>query len=99
MGHVNTDRMVFAMAIEPPLESVQEFRILTSQASAEFSQAGGAVVDVVTKSGQKESPWDRVDYFRNEATDARSYVRRPHAAPCYFPANQFGASAGGPAPA
>src|SRR5260370_6567427 len=49
-GAVNADRLVFAMALEPPLESVQEFRILTSLASAEDSQAGGAVVDVVTKS-------------------------------------------------
>ncbi len=54
------------MAIEPPLESVQEFRIVTSQASAEFAQAGGAVVDVVTKSGQKHLHGTLFDYFRNE---------------------------------
>ncbi|HVV44660.1 MAG TPA: carboxypeptidase regulatory-like domain-containing protein [Bryobacteraceae bacterium] len=96
-GAINTDRMVFAMAVEPPLESVQEFRIVTSQAPAEFSQAGGAVVDVVTKSGQKSFHGTLFDYFRNEATDARGYFEDPALPRAIFRQNQFGASAGGPA--
>ncbi len=95
-GAVNTDRLVFAMAIEPPLESVQEFRILTSQASAEFSQAGGAVVDVVTKSGQKQIHGTAFDYLQNDATDARSYFEDPTLPRAILRQNQFGASAGGP---
>jgi hypothetical protein len=96
-GAVNTDRLVFAMAIEPPLESVQEFRILTSQASAEFAPAGGAVVDVVTKSGQKKFHGTAFDYLQNYATDARSYFEDPTLPRAVLRQNQFGASAGGPA--
>ena len=53
-GAQNTDRLVFAMAMNAPLDSVQEFRIQSSSATAEFSQAGGGVVDVVTKSGGRQ---------------------------------------------
>jgi hypothetical protein len=95
-GAVNTDRMVFAMALEPPLESVQEFRILTSQASAEYSQAGGAVVDVVTKSGSKTFHGSAFDYFRNEAVDARNFFDDPNLPRPILRQNQFGGSLGGP---
>ena len=95
-GVVNTDRLVFAMTIEPPLESVQEFRILTSQASAEFAQAGGAVVDVVTKSGQKKVHGTAFDYLQNDVTDARGYFEDPTLPRAILRQNQFGASAGGP---
>ena len=50
-GATDTDRNTFSIAVNPPMESVQEFRIQSSLASAEFSQAAGGVVDVVTKSG------------------------------------------------
>ena len=50
-GANDTDRNTFAIAVEPPMDSVQEFRIDTSAATAEFSQAAGGIMDVVTKSG------------------------------------------------
>ena len=97
-GAVNTDRMVFAMAVEPPLESVQEFRIQSSMAPAEFSQAGGAVVDVVSKSGAKQFHGSAFEYFRNEATDARNFFDDPLLPRPILRQNQFGGSAGGPVP-
>jgi len=97
-GAVNTDRMVFAMAVEPPLESVQEFRIQSSMAPAEFSQAGGAVVDVVSKSGAKQFHGSAFEYFRNEATDARNFFDDPLLPRPILRQNQFGGSAGGPMP-
>lgn len=97
-GAVNTDRMVFAMAIEPPLESVQEFRIQSSMAQAEFSQAGGAVVDVVSKSGARQFHGSAFDYFRNEATDARNFFEDPRLQRPILRQNQFGGSLGGPVP-
>ncbi len=97
-GAVNTDRMVFAMAIEPPLESVQEFRIQSSMAPAEFSQAGGAVVDVVTKSGARQFHGSAFEYFRNEASDARNFFEDPRLPRPILRQNQLGGSIGGPAP-
>jgi hypothetical protein len=95
-GASNTDRLVFAMAMNAPLESVQEFRIQSSSATAEFAQAGGAVVDVVTKSGSKRLHGSVFEYFRNEATDARNYFDDPTLPRPIFRQNQFGGSAGGP---
>ena len=97
-GAVNTDRLVFAMAVNPPLESVQEFRIQSSLAPAEFSQAGGAVVDVVTKSGGRQFHGSGFEYFRNEATDARNFFDDPALPRPIFRQNQFGGSVGGPTP-
>ncbi|HEX3879645.1 MAG TPA: carboxypeptidase regulatory-like domain-containing protein [Bryobacteraceae bacterium] len=95
-GAPNTDRLVFAMALEPPLESVQEFRIVTSQAPAEFAQAGGAIVDVVSNSGQKAFHGTVFDYLQNDATDARGYFEDPTLPRATLRQNQFGASLGGP---
>ncbi len=97
-GAVNTDRNTFAMAINPPLEGVQEFRIQSSQASAEFSQAAGAVVDVVTKSGGKKYHGSGFEYFRNEGTDARNFFDDPALPRPIFRQNQFGGSVGGALP-
>ncbi len=97
-GAVNTDRNTFSMAINPPLESVQEFRIQTSLASAEFSQAGGATVDVVSKSGGRQFHGSAFEYFRNEATDARNYFDDPTLPRPILRQNQFGGSIGGALP-
>jgi hypothetical protein len=97
-GAANTDRLVFAMAANPPLESVQEFRIQSSMAPAEFPQGGGAVVDVVTKSGGRQFHGSAFEYFRNEAADARNFFDDPTLPRPILRQKQFGGSVGGPAP-
>ena len=95
-GAYNTDRNAFAIAVIPPIESVQEFRTQSSLSSAEFSQAGGGVVDIVTKSGSRQFHGSVFEFFRNEATDARSYFDDPTLPRPIFRQNQFGGSLGGP---
>lgn len=97
-GAVNTDRNVFAMAVNPPVEGVQEFRIVSSLAPAEFAQSGGGVVDVVTKTGGAKLHGSAFEYFRNEATDAHNFFDDPSLPRPILRQNQFGASAGGPLP-
>ena len=97
-GASNTDRHAFAMAVHPPLESVQDFRIVSALASAEFPQAGGGVVDLVTKSGEHNFHGNAFEYFRNEATDARNFFDDPLLPRPIFRRNQFGGSLGGPLP-
>ena len=96
-GASDTDRNTFAIAVYPPMESVQEFRIQTSLPAAEFPQAGGGVVDVVTKSGGRQFHGSAFEYFRNEATDARNFFDDPALPRGIFRQNQFGGSLGGPA--
>ena len=97
-GANNTDGNTFAITVIPPMESVQEFRIQSSLAPAAFSQAGGGVVDIVTKSGGREFHGSAFEHFRNEATDARNYFDNPSLPRSIFRRNQFGGSLGGRLP-
>jgi hypothetical protein len=96
-GAPNTDRNVFAVALNPPMEAVQEFRIQSSLPSAEFAQAGGGVVDVITKTGGRQWHGSAFNYLRNEAIDARNYFDAPSLPRPIYRRQQFGGSLGGPA--
>jgi hypothetical protein len=97
-GSYNTDRNTFSIAVVPPFESVQEFRIQSSLGSAEFAQSGGGIIDVVTKSGGRAFHGSAFEFLRNEATDARNYFDDPTAPRPVFRQNQYGATLGGPLP-
>ncbi len=97
-GAYDTDRNVFAVAVTPPVESVQEFRTQSSLAPVAFTQAGGGTVDLVTKSGSRNFHGSGFEYFRNEAADARNYFEDPALPRPAFRRNQFGGSLGGPLP-
>ncbi len=97
-GDYDTDRNTYAIAVIPPLESVQEFRIETSVGSAEFAQSGGGVVDLITKSGSRVVHGNLFEFLRNDATDAHSYFDNPSLPRSIFRQNQFGGSLGGPIP-
>ncbi|HYP52004.1 MAG TPA: TonB-dependent receptor [Pyrinomonadaceae bacterium] len=97
-GALNTDLHTRAIAIVPPLESVQEFRIITSLPAAEFAQSGGGVADIVTKSGSREFHGSLFEFTRNEALDARTLFEDKSLPRPVFRQNQFGGSLGGPAP-
>jgi hypothetical protein len=97
-GAYDTDRNTFSIAVYPPMDSVQEFRIQTSLAPAEFPQAGGAAIDVVTKSGGRQFHGSAFEYLQNEAPDARNYFDDPRLAAPVVRQNQFGGSLGGRLP-
>jgi hypothetical protein len=97
-GAYDTDRNTFAIAVYPPMESVQEFRIQTSLAPAEFSESGGGAIDVVTRSGAHQFHGSAFEYLRNEATAARNYFDDPTLPAPISRQNQFGGSLGGPLP-
>jgi len=97
-GAYDTDRNTFSIAVYPPMDSVQEFRIQTSLAPAEFPQAGGAAIDVVTKSGSRQFHGSAFEYLQNEAPDARNYFDDPSLPTPVVRQNQFGGSLGGRLP-
>ena len=74
---------------------MQEFHIQSSLAPAEFPQAGGGSIDVVTKSGTKAFHGSAFEYFRNEFSDARNFFDDPTLPRPIFRQNQFGVSLGG----
>lgn len=97
-GVLNTDGNVNAVAVNPPLESVQEFRLQTSGSSAEFGYSGGGVVNMVTRSGSEHLHGGLFEYLRNEKLDARNYFNSGDAPKAPLRRSQFGAQAGGRIP-
>jgi hypothetical protein len=75
-------------------ESVEEFRVLTSDYSAEYGRAAGAVVTVITKSGTNKFKGSDYFFIRNENLDAKNFFDPPQQP--LFHLNQFGTSLGGP---
>jgi outer membrane receptor protein involved in Fe transport len=93
--------------VRPPYqfseESVQEFQVNQNGFSAEFGRAGGAVINVVTKSGTNEFHGGVFEYFRDEALNSNDPVTKANQAragrlnkrpPSRI--NQFGGRFGGP---
>jgi outer membrane receptor protein involved in Fe transport len=78
-------------------ESVQEFQVNQNGFSAEFGRAGGAVINVVTKSGTNNWHGSAFEFFRDEALNSNTPIltarnaKRPKSQ-----INQFGATIGGP---
>ena len=80
-------------AIVPNLDSIAEFRILTSNFDAEHGEFSGGQISVVTKSGTNAFHGDAFEFLRNTDLDARNYFSPTRGA---FDQNQFGATLGGP---
>lgn len=91
-----------AQVVIPSLDAVAEFKVQTSNYSAEFGRNSGAVMIVNLKSGTNEFHGTAYNYLRNDTTDARdtfTYVDRTgdgKADPEVLKQNQFGATLGGP---
>src|SRR5260221_11307837 len=54
----------------PPPDAIQEFKVQTSNFSAEFGRAGGAVVNATIKSGTKQFHGSAEEFRRNAKLDA-----------------------------
>src|SRR5271170_5084709 len=78
-----------------PLDAVAEVNVL-SNFEPEYGRSAGAIVNIVTKSGQNQFHGDFFDYFRNNALDARNYFNPVGTTQAPFHNNQFGGSIGGP---
>src|SRR5438552_3694493 len=77
----------------PNPDSVQEFSLQADNLTAEYGNAVGGVVNIVTKSGTNQLHGSAFEFLRNGAVNARNYFAPKHDE---LKRNQFGASAGGP---
>ena len=87
----------------PTIDSIAEFRISTSNYSADMGRHGGADIQVVTKSGTKDFHGTAYDYVRNDHFDANDFFANREIAPTGGNApktpliwNNFGYTLGGP---
>lgn len=86
----------------PTLDSIEEFKIITSGYNAEWPRSGGGIINVVTKSGSNEFRGSGYEYFRDESLNSNSFFRQQSSDPLIRdnPAsldyNNFGYTVGGP---
>src|SRR5580704_14573204 len=78
----------------PNPDAIQEFNLVTGNMSANYGNAIGGVVNVVTKSGTDEIHGDVFEFLQNSALDASDYFSGGLVNP--LKQNQFGGSIGGP---
>ncbi len=89
-----------AYANLPPPDAIQEFKVQTSNFSAEFGRAGGAVVNAAVKSGTNQFHGSAWEFLRNDLFDATSldqwFTPADQKKKGELRRNQFGVAAGGP---
>lgn len=83
--------------VQPSVEALQEFRILTNASPAEFGNASGGVVNAAVRSGSNTIHGSVYEFFRNDVLDANNFFSNAFGAEKPIrQRNQFGGAVGGP---
>lgn len=92
-GVDNNESLVNTINVFPSAEAIQEFRVQTSVASAEFGRGGGGIINSVIKSGRNDFYGSAFLFLRNDNLDARPTF---NGSKNEFRRSQFGGTIGGP---
>ncbi|MBM3762521.1 MAG: TonB-dependent receptor [Acidobacteria bacterium] len=80
-------------------DSVEEFRIITNGAKAEYGRNAGGTVELITRSGTNRFSGNLFEYHRNTVLNANNFFNKSSGMELLRPRfiqNQFGGSIGGP---
>ncbi len=104
-GVSNTVGDFNGVAVNPPPDSIREFKVFSGAFSAEYGRSGGGVVNMITKAGTKKYHGSLYEYFQNGGLNANGYQRN-RSGPLAnglnvlpripIKRNQFGGAIGGP---
>ena len=97
-GGENLDRGGSSGGVAPSLDSLAEFRNMTSNYSAEYGLASAGMVTSVIKSGTKQLHAEAWELFRNDALDARNYFNPAPQKVAELRYNIYGFNVGGKIP-
>ena len=92
-GVANAEPLNGYISIAPPVEAIEEFKVQTSNPSAEYGNYSGARVNLTIRSGTNNFHGSVFEYFRNDALNAKTYFASTKAP---YRSNQFGGTFGGP---
>lgn len=97
----NSDNVDFLngtnFVVLPPPDALSEFKVQTSNYSAEFGRAAGAILNATIKSGTNQVHGDLWEFFRNDKLDAADYFEDSGGlTKGEYRHNQFGFTLGGP---
>jgi hypothetical protein len=85
-----------SQTVQPSPDAIAEFKVITTNYSAEYGRVGGAVVSAVMKSGTNEFHGAAYEFLRNTALNADGFQFTPLVFKPTLQRNQFGAVIGGP---
>jgi len=104
-GMDNNERIIGGNLARPSIDAIQEVNVVTNMYDASFGKTGGAIVDVITKSGTNDFHGTLYEFFRNKVLNTNPGYAFPSNSlgglttvppnPAYQQ-NQYGASVGGP---
>jgi len=92
-GVDNNELTAGGIAILSSIDSLQEFKVLTYNYSAEYGTRAGPTVLLTTKSGTNDFHGSVFEFLRNTSLDAKSFFASSTEK---FNLNQFGGTLGGP---
>src|SRR5580704_992920 len=84
-----------SQVVQPSPDALSEFKVVTSNFSAEYGRVGGGIVNAALRSGTNRFHGTAYEFLRNTNLNATGYFRSPTGAPTLH-RNQFGATFGGP---
>lgn len=87
-----------AYVVRPPVDAISEFKVQTSDYSAEMGRSAGAVLNATIKSGTNQFHGNGWEFVRNDKFDAADFFENSPSpiAKGEYRQNQFGATIGGP---
>ncbi len=96
-GGINNDLLDNSNLLDPNPDAIAEFRLLTSNYTAEYGRNGGGIISVVVKSGTNDLHGSLFEFFRNRVLDANDFFNIQQDLPRQdLKRNQYGATLGGP---
>jgi hypothetical protein len=96
-GMDNNEREQFTLLMRPSIDMIQEIKVDTNTYPAEVGRAGGAVINLLTKSGTNNFHGGVYEYLRNDKLNANDFFANLSGIPRpKYRQNQFGGSIGGP---
>jgi hypothetical protein len=96
-GGLNNDLLTNGVVYNPNPDSIQEFKVLTSNFTAEYGRSAGGIITEVTKSGTNAIHGTAYDFVRNTAFDANNFFSNLNGEPRQvLHRNQYGGTVGGP---
>jgi hypothetical protein len=82
--------------VYPSVDAIQEFKVLTGNAEAEYGGGAGTVTNIQLKTGTNTLHGNVFEFFRNTAMDARNFFLVAPVPKQVLKQNQFGGTVGGP---
>ena len=85
------------IAYTPSVDAVEEFKVKTSNFSAEYGRSAGGIISATIRSGTNTLHGSAWEFLRNDKLDANNFFSNANGTPRQaFKQNQFGFTLGGP---